>query len=103
MLQLSARPTRAAIGSYETDYTDLRVMFDIMMKTFLNMRAFVRNLIETADMNSDDEVRIFGEKFLETNIQIFIKQIDEWIETSKTVSPEHLNLHIKNYTHFINK
>lgn len=100
MLQLSARPTRLDIGGYDKDYEDLKEVFDVLMKTLIGIRNATKELIEIADMDEDDEVRIFGEDFL-CKVQPFIKQVDEWINAANKLDPQTLNIHIKDYTHFI--
>lgn len=100
MLQLSARPIRKDIGGYNTDYNDLKEIFNVLMKTLLEIRGATKELIESADMGGDDEVRIFGEDFL-MKIQPYIKQVDEWIAAANNIDPYTLNIHILDYTHFI--
>lgn len=100
MLKLSARPVRKDINGYEEDYDDLTKVFSVLLKTLEDIRNATRDLIESADMDGDDEVRIFGEEFL-MKIQDFIKQADEWIDASKKMDPQTLNIHIEDYTHFI--
>lgn len=100
MLKLGARPVRKDIGGYEKDYEDLREIFNVILETLLNLRNATRDLIESADMDGDDEVRIFGEDFL-CKILPFIKQADEWINAAEKLDPQTLNIHIKDYTHFI--
>lgn len=100
MLKLSVRPVRKDINGYEEEYSDLKVIFDVLMKILVNIRNATREMIETADMNGDDEVRIFGEEFLMI-VQNFIKQADEWIDAANKLSPSELNIHINDYTHFI--
>lgn len=100
MLQLSARPIRKDIGGYSTDYNDLKEIFNVLMKTLLEIRGATKELIESADMNGDDEVRIFGEDFL-MKIQPYIKQVDEWVTAANNIDPHTLNIHILDYTHFI--
>lgn len=102
MLELSARPIRKGIGEYTDDISDLKEIFKILVETFYDIREFTRNLIESADMNGDDEVRIFGEEFL-VIVSPFIKQAEEWINASNKMSENDLNIHIEQYTHFLTK
>ena len=101
MLELCARPTRKGIEGHEEDYEDLKKVFEILMETLLEIRNATRAMIESADLDGDDEVRIFGEEFLDKHVSPFIKQADEWINAANKLSPEDLNIHIKQYTHFI--
>ena len=100
MLELSARPVRKDINGHEQDLRDLKVIFSILRDTLFEIRGFTRDIIESADIDGDDEIRIFGENFLEI-MSPFIKQAEEWINTCEIVSPSDFNIHIKEYTHFI--
>lgn len=100
MLELGLRPTRGAIGSYSEDIADVKVIFEKVFETFMNLRKNCCDLISTADLNDDDEVRIFGEEFL-TVITPFIKQSQEWLNIIGVLNANELNIHIKEYTNFI--
>ena len=100
MLELSARPVRKGIGEYDADIPNLKEIFKILLETFYDIREFTRNLIESADMNGDDEVRIFGEEFL-MRVSPFIKQAEEWVNASEKLNENELNIHFNLYTHFI--
>lgn len=100
MLELSARPVRKDINGYEKDYSDLKEIFRTLFETFMTMRKAVIELIESADMDGDDEVRIFGEDFLGP-LSVFIKQSEEWMDASEKLDNNTLNIHINDYTHFI--
>lgn len=101
MLELGARPVRKDINGYEEDYEELARIFEKLSNTLLDIRNATRSLIEAADMDGDDEVRIFGEDFLNNQVSKFIKQADEWLDASKKLTPMDMNIHIKDYTHFI--
>ena len=100
MLELSARPIRVDIQGYKEDYDDLKKIFDELYNTMRHLLESVRSLIMTADMNEDDEVRIFAEEFLQ-KVSLYVKQAEEWVNASKVMDPQTLNIHIKEYTHFI--
>lgn len=100
MIQLSARPVRRVIGGYDTDYQDLKEIFTVMLNTLLELRQATRNLIDAADMDGDDEVRIFGEEFL-TILKPYVKQAEEWINAAEVLDAKDFNIHILDYTHFI--
>ena len=102
MLLLGGRPTRGAIGEYQEDIKDLKDIFYKILETMFNIRRNCSELIETADLNEDDEVRIFGEDFLKL-INPFIKQSEEWLNAIETMSANDLNIHIDEYTNFITK
>lgn len=101
MLELSSRPVRKDIGGYEEDYTDLKEVFNKMHETFMQMREMCINMIDSAELNGDAEVRIFGEDFLQNYISIYIKQVEEWINACEVLTPNEFNIHIEDYTHFI--
>lgn len=100
MIQLSARPVRRAIGGYDTDYQDLKEIFTVMLNTLSELRQATRNLIDAADMDGDDEVRIFGEEFL-TILKPYLKQAEEWINAAEVLDAKDFNIHVLDYTHFI--
>lgn len=101
MLQLSARPVRLDINGHDKDYEDIKDVFAVLLETLIGISSFTKDLIESADMSGDDEVRIFGEEFL-MMVSPFIKQAEEWSNAAKVMDPYSLNIHIKDYTHFIN-
>ena len=100
MLELSARPVRLNINGYNKDYEDVKDVFAALLETLIGISSFTKDLIESADMSGDDEVRIFGEEFL-MMVSPFIKQAEEWSNAAKIMDPHSLNIHIKDYTHFI--
>ena len=100
MLELSARPVRLNINGYNKDYEDVKAVFAALLETLMGISSFTKDLIESADMSGDDEVRIFGEEFL-MKVSPFIKQAEEWSNAAKIMDPHSLNIHIKDYTHFI--
>ena len=100
MLELSARPVRLNINGYNKDYEDVKDVFAALLETPMGISSFTKDLIESADMSGDDEVRIFGEEFL-MKVSPFIKQAEEWSNAAKLMDPHSLNIHIKDYTHFI--
>lgn len=100
MLELSARPIRKEIGSYEEDYKELTDIFTVLDNTLEDIRLYVKEFIEFADMEGDDEVRIFAENFLDI-MSPYIKQSEEWLNASKILNSAEFNIHIKEYTHFI--
>ena len=100
MLELSARPIRVDIKGYNEDYEDLSKVFDTLYDTLRELLEDTRKLISIADLNEDDEVRIFCEEFL-TMLSPYVKQVEEWINAAKVMDAHTLNIHIKEYTHFI--
>ena len=100
MLHLSARPVRLAIGSYSEDYEELKGMFEVMVRTLEKIRTFTIEMIESADMAGDDDVRIFGEEFL-VIVLPYLKQAEEWLNAASRLDSTQLDLHFEKYTHFI--
>ena len=100
MLELSARPIRVDIKGYTDDYEDLNKIFEALYATVRGILEDTRKLISIADLNEDDEVRIFCEEFL-TMVSPYVKQAEEWINAAKIMDAHTLNIHIKEYTHFI--
>ena len=100
MLELSARPIRVDIDGYDKDYDKLPDIFEELHKTLLDLLEATRSLISSSDLDGDDEVRIFGEEFL-TQISVYVKQAEEWKNASEKMDANTLNIHIKDYTHFI--
>ena len=101
MLELSARPVRVDIGGYEEDFEgNLIPIFKKLDDTFSFLIKETRNLIVIADMNEDDEIRIFCEELL-VELSKYLKQAEEWANASNKMDAHTLNVHIKDYTHFI--
>lgn len=101
MLLLSARPVRLPIGGYNVDYDSVAALFIDMGKTLNNIRNAARQLVESADLDGDDEVRIFAEDFI-TIITPYIQQAQEWEHAAEALSsPQELDIHFLHYTNFI--
>ena len=100
MLELSARPVRLDIGGATEEYNDLLTIFEVLRNGLVEILENTRRLISLSDMNGDDEVRIFAEGFLE-EVSLFVKQSEEWINAAKVLSAQDFNIHIRDYTHFI--
>ena len=100
MLLFGARPTRGEIGSYSEDIKDVKEIFVKIFTVMANLRKNCIDLIETADLNEDAEIRIFGEDFLKC-IQPYLKQAEEWVNAVEAIGANDLNIHIKEYTNFI--
>lgn len=100
MLELSARPIRTDIGGYKEEYKELPEIFAKLGETFKSLLEETRKLISIADMNEDDEVRIFCEELL-VELSKYLKQAEEWANAASKMDAHTLNVHIKDYTHFI--
>lgn len=100
MLELSARPIRVDINGYNQDYEKLPDLFAELEKTFAELLEETRKLIGIADLNADDEVRIFCEELL-VKLSAYVKQAEEWKNAANAMDAHTLNVHIREYTHFI--
>lgn len=100
MLELSARPIRVDINGYNEDINDLSKIFEVLHTTMVDLLEETRELIGVADLNADDEVRIFCEEFL-MQLSVYVKQAEEWQNAAAVLDAHTLNIHIKDYTHFI--
>lgn len=100
MLELSARPIRVDIRGYDADYENLPDIFGVLSKELRSILEEVRRMIGNADMNGDDEVRIFLEEFL-GKISLLVKQAEEWENAAGAMDAHTLNVHFKDYTHWI--
>lgn len=101
MLLLGGKPFRGLIGEYKEDYVELEKVFVVLYELLMKLRSACVEMIESADLNDDDEVRIFGEDFLQNHISPFIKQTEEWLNAARSMDGWRFNDHIKDYTHFI--
>lgn len=101
MLKLDSRPIRLPLAGFDADIKDLKDIFTITANMMDTLRLKVIKLIDDADAHNDPEVRIFAENFLEGSLLPFVKQSHEWLDAAQSVAPEYLNIHFKDYTHFI--
>ena len=60
----------------------------------------IHDLIEIAEMNDDLEVKLYAED-LSLLVLDYFKQAEEWEHIAKTTTPADMNIHIKEYTNFI--
>lgn len=76
MLELSVRPVRQNISGYGKEYTNVLAAFISLRDAMYSFRSGIKDLIYTADMNEDDEARIFAEELL-NKVSLYIKQSEE--------------------------
>lgn len=76
MLELSVRPVRQNISGYGKEYTNVLAAFISLRDAMYSFRSGIKDLIYTADMNEDDEARIFAEELLD-KVSLYIKQSEE--------------------------
>ena len=100
MLELGGRPIREALNTYDKEYGEVADVFKDLYEELMYIRKIVLTTIDVADLKGDAEVRIFGENLLE-DISLYIKQAEEWKAAISKMSPNDLDIHIADYTHFI--
>ena len=83
-----------------TENNNLFKIFNVLFETLSEIREKTRELIESSDLDGDDEVRIFAENFLDI-MSPYIKQAEEWLNASQSLTAAEFNIHIQDYTHFI--
>lgn len=103
MTKLDIRAMRYATENHVAKYERVYDVFVGLSDYFGALRAKVRSIINEADMNGDDEVRIWLENFLVEKILPLYKQTREWERAAAELSDHDFNIHIEDYTHFLNK
>ena len=89
MLELSVRPVRQNISGYGKEYTNVLAAFISLRDAMYSFRSGIKDLIYTADMNEDDEARIFAEELLYPFSVKNNSVLSSWIspERIKGISP----------------
>jgi hypothetical protein len=85
MTALSARPIRKGLSENINEYDDFKVMFANLKQQIDNYRVNIIEVIESADLNGDLEVKITMEKFL-LDFIIYLNQVNIWYKKSKEYS-----------------
>lgn len=101
MLKLDVRPTRIGLVDHTYDYADLVEAFEDNKTLAEALVNRIHELIEIAEMNDDAEVKLYAEDLSLLMLDYF-KQAEEWVHVAKTTSPADMNIHINDYTNFIN-
>ncbi len=100
MLKLDVRPVRIGLEDHVYDYKDLVEVFEDNKNLAEDLTNEIHDLIEIAEMNDDLEVKLYAED-LSLLVLDYFKQAEEWEHTAKTTTPADMNIHIKEYTNFI--
>ena len=82
MLQLEARPIRKSLNEDVKEYDNYVDMFSDLKQTVDKYRKDILKLIEVAELNSDVEIKIIAEKFLEDFMK-YVDQVNLWCKKSK--------------------
>lgn len=101
MFKLGAKPIRLGLSDCTEDYKDVPSIFKHLVEYFSKLREGVKSAIEVADYKDDMEVRIWLEEFLDEDIMPLLKQSIEWSEICEKVEINSFNIHIKDYTHYL--
>lgn len=100
MLKSDIRPVRLGLADHTQDFNDLVEVFETNRQLAEELESSIKELIDTAEMSEDTEVKLFAEE-LSLTILNYLKQAKEWEYVAKTVSPAEMNIHFDLYTNFI--
>ena len=101
MFKLGAKPIRLGLSDCVEEYNDALSIFKQLVEYFSKLRDGVKSTIEVADYKDDTEVCIWLEEFLEEDILPLFKQSIEWFEICEKIDINSFNIHIKDYTHYL--
>lgn len=102
MDQNDARPVRYGLSD-EIEQLEPQACFEKLLEYFENLTKVTKQVIEKADWTEEFEAKIFMEEFLNQYIIPYKKQAREWKRAMDSLGIENFNIHIKDYTHYINK
>lgn len=85
MVKLDARPIRKALSENIDSYDNFKLIFADLKENIDSYREDVIGVIESADINSDTEVKIIMENFL-INFIDYLNQVNIWYKKSKEYS-----------------
>ena len=102
MIKLNARPVRLGLSDFITEYGDLVVLFEDNNKKVEDYRKAIKETINIAEMNEDDEVKIALEEFL-IKFLPYVKQSDIWLNKAQQYKerPQQFDIHFEELTTFI--
>lgn len=103
MIRLNARPVRKGLPDHVEDFSgDLYKIFEGILGLCNTYRESVIDVIDTAEMNGDYEVKIRLEEFL-IMFESYRKQADIWFEYAKRYKDDYksFDVHFKDITTFI--
>lgn len=82
MVALGARPVRQGLNDNLNNYNDFESIFEDLKKEIDSYRTNIIDVIESADLNEDLEVKIIMEKFL-CDFITYLHQVNIWHKKSK--------------------
>lgn len=85
MVKLDARPIRKALTENIDDYDNFQLIFADLKDNIDIYRDDIIGVIESADINSDIEVKITMENFL-CDFMNYLNQVNIWYKKSKEYS-----------------
>ena len=85
MVKLDARPVRNSLDKNIDDYDNFKLIFADLKNSIDNYRRDIIDVIESADINGDIEVKITMENFL-CNFMGYLNQVNIWYKKSKEYS-----------------
>ena len=85
MVKMDARPIRKALIENIGDYDNFQLIFANLKDNIDTYRNDIISVIESADINSDIEVKNTMEKFL-LNFMNYLNQVNIWYKKSKEYS-----------------
>ena len=85
MVKLDARPVRNSLEKNIDDYDNFKLIFSDLKYNIDNYRKEITEVIESADINGDIEVKITMENFL-CNFMSYLHQVNIWYKKSKEYS-----------------
>lgn len=85
MVKLDARPIRKALTENIDDYDNFQLIFTDLKDNIDIYRDDIIGVIESADINSDIEVKITMENFL-CDFMNYLNQVNIWYKKSKEYS-----------------
>ena len=103
MVRLDARPIRKGLKDHTEDFNgDLYKIFEGILGLCNDYRISIINVIDTAEMNGDYEVKIRLEEFL-IMFEPYRKQADVWFEYAKRYKDDYksFDVHFEDITTFI--
>ena len=100
MDELGERPVRYALPDNVEDMGPEQCM-ERLVSYFDGLRVNVAKAIDVAEESGDLEVKLFFENFLLDKVVRYRKQAIQWRDAVKEIGADSLNVHIEDYTSYI--
>lgn len=101
MDELCVRPVRYALPD-NVEELDAPACFETLVKYFDELRAITFKAIDAAENYNELEVKLFFENFVEDKLQRYRRQAIEWRDAVNAIGADTLNVHIVDYTSYLN-